>query len=194
MTTKERVKNCALSLFASSGYEATTMNQIADIVGIKKPSLYAHYGGKEEIFFSIFEDLIVKYKGFIEQVIDSTSGMTVEKKLLYIFENYINFFIQNPEVSTFWNRVLFFPPIEFRERIFASIFEMEIVLQGKLASIFIEGIKEGVIREEKVEDMILSFLCIREGLLLSYQITPEMDPKKIKIIWNNYWQGVKARK
>ena len=37
------------------------MNEIADGVGIKKASLYAHFKGKEDLFFAVYEDLAQEY-------------------------------------------------------------------------------------------------------------------------------------
>ncbi len=47
--TKAEAQRVALSLFISQGYEATSLRQIADELGIKKASLYYHFANKEEI-------------------------------------------------------------------------------------------------------------------------------------------------
>ena len=52
-TTKQRILAEAVKLFASEGYEAVTVDQIAKAVGIKAPSLYKHYNNKRAIFDSI---------------------------------------------------------------------------------------------------------------------------------------------
>lgn len=49
MSTKDRILDASLSLFASKGYEATSMADIAEAVGIRKPSLYSHFESKREI-------------------------------------------------------------------------------------------------------------------------------------------------
>lgn len=51
--TKERILNEAIKLFAEKGYEAVSVSDIADAVGIKAPSLYKHYKSKSAIFESI---------------------------------------------------------------------------------------------------------------------------------------------
>jgi len=43
------VSGKALTLFAENGYDGTSVEQIASIVGIKAPSLYKHFKGKEDI-------------------------------------------------------------------------------------------------------------------------------------------------
>lgn len=55
MTTRLRIMTEALKLFAQEGYEAVTVEAIANAVGIKAPSLYKHYKSKREIFESILD-------------------------------------------------------------------------------------------------------------------------------------------
>ena len=53
--TKERILGAALELFAYGGYCGTSMNDIAESLGITKAALYKHYKSKQEIL-----DLIVQ--------------------------------------------------------------------------------------------------------------------------------------
>lgn len=55
MTTKQKILNEALTLFAEKGYSAVYVGDIADAVGIKAPSLYKHYKSKQAIFDSCIE-------------------------------------------------------------------------------------------------------------------------------------------
>lgn len=52
MSTKERILNEALRLFSEKGYSDVYVGDIAEAVGIKAPSLYKHFKGKQEIFDS----------------------------------------------------------------------------------------------------------------------------------------------
>ena len=52
-TTKERILETALELFAEKGYLGTSMRDIAQRLGITKGALYKHYAGKQEILDSI---------------------------------------------------------------------------------------------------------------------------------------------
>ncbi|RIJ76182.1 TetR/AcrR family transcriptional regulator [Nakamurella silvestris] len=50
--TRAAAQRVALALFISQGYEATSLRQIADELGIQKASLYYHFRNKEEIVAS----------------------------------------------------------------------------------------------------------------------------------------------
>lgn len=53
--TRREAQRVALRLFTEQGYEATSLRQIADALGINKASLYYHFANKEAIVRSLFE-------------------------------------------------------------------------------------------------------------------------------------------
>lgn len=59
--TKEQILDVALELFSVRGYEATSISQIAEAVGIRKASLYSHYDGKQAILDALVEKIIGDY-------------------------------------------------------------------------------------------------------------------------------------
>ena len=65
MSTKEKILDAALTLFAENGYDGTSVEQIANIVGIKPPSLYKHYKGKEDILNALIDIAEVRYEEII---------------------------------------------------------------------------------------------------------------------------------
>ena len=55
--TKEKILKQALKLFATKGYKATTVRDIAGAVGIKQSALYNHFTNKDEILETLICDL-----------------------------------------------------------------------------------------------------------------------------------------
>lgn len=60
--TKQRILNRALELFAAKGYDSVSVGEIAGAVGIKAPSLYNHFSGKQAIFDAIVESTAAQYE------------------------------------------------------------------------------------------------------------------------------------
>jgi len=56
-STKERILETALELFAQNGYLGTSMNDIARQLGFTKAALYKHYTSKQEILDRIVEHM-----------------------------------------------------------------------------------------------------------------------------------------
>ena len=88
MSTKEKILETALTLFAENGYNGTSMEQIAQDVGIKAPSLYKHFKGKEDILNTLIDTAENRYEenfgsdkniGKIPNSIDEFIHETVEK-------------------------------------------------------------------------------------------------------------------
>ena len=61
-STKEKILETALTLFAENGFDGTSMEQIAQNVGIKAPSLYKHFKGKEDILNSLIDAAEARYE------------------------------------------------------------------------------------------------------------------------------------
>lgn len=59
--TKDKILLAALDLFSEKGYEDASIDLIAQAVGIKGPSIYAHYKGKEDILNSLIELMEQRY-------------------------------------------------------------------------------------------------------------------------------------
>ncbi len=58
--TKERIKRTAEKMFIEKGYVATTLRDITAKAGVTTGAFYKHYGSKEEILISIFNDGFTK--------------------------------------------------------------------------------------------------------------------------------------
>ena len=59
--TKQEILEVSLELFSVQGFEATSISQIADAVGIRKASLYSHFGSKQAILDAIVKDVLEQY-------------------------------------------------------------------------------------------------------------------------------------
>lgn len=59
--TKQEILEAALDLFSTQGFEATSVSQIADAVGIRKASLYSHFASKQEILESLMTQVLEQY-------------------------------------------------------------------------------------------------------------------------------------
>ena len=60
--TRDEILNVALELFSVNGYEATSISQLADAVGIRKASLYSHFASKQEILDDVVASVLEGYE------------------------------------------------------------------------------------------------------------------------------------
>ncbi len=55
-TTRSRILNAALELFATHGYAGTSIRQLARAVGLRESSLYNHFDGKAAIYAALIDE------------------------------------------------------------------------------------------------------------------------------------------
>lgn len=59
--TKQEILAASLRLFSVQGFEATSISQIANVVGIRKASLYSHFESKQAILDALVREILEQY-------------------------------------------------------------------------------------------------------------------------------------
>ena len=78
-STADRILDAAEDLFAQSGYSATALADVADVVGIRTPSLYNHFKNKEALYGAVLDRLIESFSAPLAQL----SGDQVTSEQLF---------------------------------------------------------------------------------------------------------------
>jgi AcrR family transcriptional regulator len=60
-STRNKILDAAEQLFAKNTYEGTTLREIAKQVGIREPSLYAHFTNKEAIYEAVIDRALLPF-------------------------------------------------------------------------------------------------------------------------------------
>jgi len=77
--TKRRIIEKTMELFATKGYEATSIEEITAIVGVAKGTFYYHFKTKEELFNFLIQESI---KLFSNSIVAKTSrAQTLSEKV-----------------------------------------------------------------------------------------------------------------
>ena len=64
-STRTRIQQVALELFTEHGYEATSLREIAERLGVTKAALYYHFKTKDEIIESLVDDTAAQIEELI---------------------------------------------------------------------------------------------------------------------------------
>lgn len=54
---RRQLLDSALEVFATSGFHATSMNDVAEAAGVTKPVLYQHFASKRDLFLELLQDV-----------------------------------------------------------------------------------------------------------------------------------------
>jgi TetR/AcrR family transcriptional regulator, cholesterol catabolism regulator len=80
---RAEILDAAATLFRTFGYGSTSVQVIADSVGLLKGSLYHHFASKEEILAELLIDVHRDALGMLDQV-DSLEGTGLERVAAYV--------------------------------------------------------------------------------------------------------------
>jgi AcrR family transcriptional regulator len=76
--TKQRILQTARELFATKGVQQTSLQEIADRLGITKPALYYHFTSREDLVRSIVTPLLEDGEQFIARMEQHADVLAVE--------------------------------------------------------------------------------------------------------------------
>jgi AcrR family transcriptional regulator len=190
--TKDKIIAAALALFAKNGYEGTSLTEIAKAVGIQKPSIYNHFKSKEEIFLTIYENILWFHVNKVEKLVEDIKALNAKEQLFQILSLTFQYYIDFEEQSTFLNRAVFFPPENLKEQLHEQFMVSEEAMSAILRTIINKGMQNGEIRKGNVDDFTISYYCLIDGIFieLSYYGVEKMKPRILNI-WTNFWSGLK---
>ena len=181
MTTKEKILNEALILFSEKGYSDVFVGDIATAVGIKAPSLYKHFKGKQEIFDSCVEKFFERMTQIRNELllpgtpqsdvsykiadIDKISEFAIGLFMFYWKDDIASKFrkmlmierYRNPELNRIYEELFINGAVEYEEKIFAEL------------------ISAGVIKKEEPHVIALRFYSPIYFLLQKYDMWPEKE-------------------
>ncbi|WP_040793942.1 TetR/AcrR family transcriptional regulator [Nocardia higoensis] len=66
--TKMAIRDAAVRLFGSKGFEQTSLREVADAVGITKASLYYHYPSKLDLLLAIIDPVVENIRRVVAEV------------------------------------------------------------------------------------------------------------------------------
>lgn len=104
LRTAAAILNAAERLFLERGYQATTVEQLAEQADVALGSLYGHFGGKEGVYAALIDRALELDRRYCDE--GWASGSNAVERLVGLSEGYLRFARDNPGHF----RVFRFPP------------------------------------------------------------------------------------
>ena len=188
------IKEAALKFFTIHGYEGASLSQIAEEVGMKKQSIYAHFKGKDDLFLQVLRDAKETELSSKLQYFSKVDSENPEKDLYGFLQLVIDLFQKNEHIK-FWLRMSFFPPAHLEKEIGQEVIDIEEKVQAILECKFQDWINAKLIVEDAAITPTYAFLGVVDSILL--ELVYGNDEKRLKdklaASWKVFWRGISQK-
>ncbi|MDK8181544.1 TetR/AcrR family transcriptional regulator [Paenibacillus sp. UMB4589-SE434] len=190
MVTANRIHQVALAHFAEYGYDGASMAKIAEEVGIKKPSIYAHYKSKEDLFLHVLQGVFQEELDYVGALLRRNEQTALHDQLKQVLTLYKESYAKKPELK-FMLRMSFFPPASLHEQVMGQLYAFLDRLESGLVPLMAQGIRTREIGAVHPEQAATAFMCILDGLFVELLYGgPERFERKLEASWALFWRGL----
>ncbi|MCD1160090.1 TetR/AcrR family transcriptional regulator [Peribacillus frigoritolerans] len=188
------IKEAALKYFTIHGYEGASLSQIAEEVGMKKQSIYAHFKGKDDLFLQVLRDAKETELSSKLQYFRKVDSKNPEKDLYGFLQLVIDLFQKNEHIK-FWLRMSFFPPAHLEKEIGQEVIDIEEKVQAILECKFHDWIDAKLIVEDEAITPTYAFLGVVDSILLElvYGNDEKRLNDKLSASWKVFWRGISQK-
>ena len=190
MDTKQRILDEALTLFSERGYANVFVNDIAEKVGIKAPSLYKHYKNKQAIFDAIIDEMSSKFEQQAQALSINGTNPTAdaevyrsmdEDHLIKLGNDLFAYFLHDSYTKRFRKMLTL---EQFKDKDLARVyseqyFDRPLSYQGMLLGLLVA---QGLLATENVPIMTLHFYAPIYMLLTVCDREPDREPEALKLL------------
>ncbi|WP_442602187.1 TetR/AcrR family transcriptional regulator [Paenibacillus sp. KN14-4R] len=188
--TATRLKEVALKHFASHGYEGASLANIAEEVGIKKPSIYAHFKGKEDLFLCLIEEVFAAELQVIDDYLKRNHEASLHDTLYGLLLCTKDRYEQNEQMK-FMLRISFFPPQSMIGQVNTQTYIYLDGIEERLVNLISEAVKQGEIPPVDADKAAAAFLCVIDGSWVELIYGgPERFAKRFDAAWHIFWLGM----
>ena len=190
MDTKQRILDEALTLFSEKGYANVFVNDIAEKVGIKAPSLYKHYKNKQAIFDAIIDEMNHRFEQQAQTLnidgTDPTADVEVyktmdEDHLVKLGTDLFTYYLHDSYTRRFRKMLTL---EQFKDKELAKVysrqyFDNPLSYQGMLLGLLVA---QGLLAADDVSVMTLHFYSPIYMLLTVCDREPEREKEALKLM------------
>ena len=166
--TQERILRAAVELFATHGYQRTSISAIASRAEVSRPAVFWHFGDKESLFREAFRRMLLPFFGELQRKL---AHVDPGKRVFEIFDVYERVVQENRE--TILAIVRWF--LE-SEALRASLRTTLFALHDELMRDFRSAFEELALDAQEADILSAAVLSMLDGNLLLSLLDP--DPQK----------------
>lgn len=181
MPTKDRILESALTLFSEKGYDGVGVDLIAENAGIKGPSLYKHFKGKEDILDALIEKAESYYQMNFGSAQNPGKVPASMDELIDLSLKRIEFTLHDPMIKKVRRMLTMEQFRSHRIGLLTTKYNIDIV-QNIYREIFRQMMENGTMRAGNPEMLAMEFASPVSLLIQLYAREPERESEILQRI------------
>lgn len=146
---KEKIIQEAIRLFAQFGYKKTTLDDIAQAMGMTRGNLYHYVENKEDLYFQAVEVILKEWKETIYEATKAQPNSMERVRTLLMTS------IEYPKTHSYFCSMILDDPCAASNTFFREKkFSFENVADEVLKEFLYDGIYRGILRDVNVENTV----------------------------------------
>ena len=137
--TRQSILDAAEQVFADLGYAAARLEDVAQAVGIRRPSIVYYFPGKQQLYDQVEQDIFASMHEFVLRRVEDADGPMA--RLLALLDAWLDFLVARPTAARIIQRLI----ADFRPRGDNPVRFSETAL-GDIEAVIEMGISSGAFR------------------------------------------------
>lgn len=137
---REEILHAALQAFRENGYHTTTLEDIAERLGIGKTALYHYFPDKESILYECHRESLAEIERMVEEALACCDRAS--ERLAYLIREHVRIMTETLEASPLAFEV---PALSAERR--AEVIAARDHYEKVLRDLIVQGVKDGEFRE-----------------------------------------------
>lgn len=191
--TSDKIMRVALRHFAQNGYEGASLADIAAEVGIKKPSIYNHFKGKDDLFMAVYQDVAKRELHFVESYLKPDSDLPLEQQLFGFLSGYKERY-EMEEDTKFFLRMSFFPPVHLQQQSMNLSLSYIDHMADQAKELFKFAKDDGLIHADvTIEQATGAFMAVLDSIFVE-MLYGDHDHlmRRLEAAWHVFWRGIRS--
>jgi len=115
MDVRTQILVAATRLFAAHGFDGTSLSDISEAVGIRKPSLLYHFPSKEQLRLAVLAELLERWNDVLPRLL--MAAASGEPRFDSVIGEVTDFFVADPDRARLLVREILDRPDDMRARL-----------------------------------------------------------------------------
>ena len=184
---RQAVLSAAAQAFVENGYAATSIEDIANRLGVSKPTIYYHAGGKQALLGASFGLALDAYSAAVDE--GAAAGQTGRDRLYAVVHQYVEI------TTTIHGRCLHrVPDVELTPDVRDRLRAVKRKVDARIRDLLREGVRDGSLRTADIRMSTFAISGAMNSIAQWYSPDGKLEPGEIaERLWDAFAEGVRPR-